>query len=81
MDESLKVRMNAVETKTSMLENVLAQFISSTNQMVIRLEADTKKFKDEMGDFKDEMRYFKDETRRSNKEMNKRWGELSNKMG
>jgi len=34
-----------------------------------------------MGVFKDEMRDFKDEGRRQLREMNKKWGELSNKLG
>jgi len=38
-------------------------------------------FKDEMGDFKDEMRDFKDESRAERRAMNKKWGELANKMG
>ncbi len=38
-------------------------------------------FKDEMRDFKDEMRAFKDEGRQQNREMNRRWGELANKLG
>lgn len=38
-------------------------------------------FKDEMKVFKDEMKVFKDETRADQKAMNKRWGELANKMG
>ncbi len=38
-------------------------------------------FKDEMRAFKDEMRAFKDETREENRRMNRRWGELANKMG
>lgn len=38
-------------------------------------------FKDEMKVFKDEIAEFKDETRADNKSMNKRWGELANKMG
>ena len=40
-----------------------------------------KDFKDEMKDFKDEIIGFKDETRQANREMNRRWGELANKMG
>ncbi len=49
---------------------------------------DTQAFKDEMRAFKDEMRAFKDEMhafkeegREQNREMNRRWGELANKMG
>ena len=38
-------------------------------------------FKDEMKDFKDEMKTFKDEMREENRSMNKRWGEISNKLG
>ena len=40
-----------------------------------------KDFKDEMKGFKDEMLDFKDEMQEENRRMNKRWGELSNKMG
>lgn len=45
------------------------------------LQQEMTSFKDEMKDFKDEMKDFKDETRATHKEMNKRWGELANKMG
>ncbi|MGK7393762.1 MAG: hypothetical protein ACNS62_04285 [Candidatus Cyclobacteriaceae bacterium M3_2C_046] len=38
-------------------------------------------FKDEMKAFKNEMLEFKNETRRESKQMNKRWGEISNKLG
>ena len=38
-------------------------------------------FKDEMQDFKDEMRAYKEENRQQNRDMNRRWGELANKMG
>lgn len=40
-----------------------------------------KDFKDEMRLFKDEMQAFKDELRDENRRMNKRWGEISNKLG
>jgi len=56
---------------------------------------DTQAFKDEMRTFKDEMRLFREDTqafkdemrafkeegREQNREMNRRWGELANKMG
>ena len=49
---------------------------------------DTQAFKDEMRlfredtqAFKDEMRAFKEEGREQNREMNRRWGELANKLG
>ena len=38
-------------------------------------------FKEEMRLFKDEMRAYKDASREQNREMNRRWGELANKMG
>jgi hypothetical protein len=38
-------------------------------------------FKDEMQDFKDEMRAYKEENRQLNRDMNRHWGELANKMG
>jgi chromosome segregation ATPase len=38
-------------------------------------------FKDEMREFKDEMCGFKEEMRLDRSEMNRRWGELANKMG
>lgn len=38
-------------------------------------------FKNEMRDFKDEMYEFKEESRADRKAMNKRWGDLANKMG
>ena len=40
-----------------------------------------KDFKDEMKDFKDEMSEFKDGVSLNIKQMNKKWGELANKMG
>jgi predicted RNase H-like nuclease (RuvC/YqgF family) len=40
-----------------------------------------KDFKDEMKDFKDEMGTFKTQAELDRREMNRRWGELANKMG
>jgi myosin heavy subunit len=40
-----------------------------------------KEFKDEMKGFKNEVSDFKNESRQANREMNRRWGELANKMG
>ncbi len=107
MATSLQDRVDRVETKTDSLEAVLGQFISSTNKMVLRLENDTKKFREEVradakkfGEeirsdtkkfkegvrsdtkkLKNEMKDFKDEMRRSSKKMDKKWGDLTNKMG
>ncbi len=38
-------------------------------------------FKDEMSEFKDEMSEFKDETQQDRREMNRKWGDLANKLG
>jgi hypothetical protein len=38
-------------------------------------------FKNEMKDFKNEMKDFKDESMRQSREMNKRWGDLANRLG
>ena len=52
------------------------------------VRADTKAFKDEVREFKDEMKEFKDEMKEfkeesviSRREMNKKWGDLTNKLG
>lgn len=42
---------------------------------------DMQAFKGEMQAFKDEMRAYKEESRQQNWEMNRRWGEIANKMG
>lgn len=44
-------------------------------------EMEIRDLKGEMQAFKDEMRAFKDEVRRDQRAMNKRWGEIANKMG
>ncbi len=38
-------------------------------------------FKDEMSGFKDEMSGFKDEMREQNRERNRQWGQMANKLG
>jgi hypothetical protein len=40
-----------------------------------------KEFKDEMIEFKDEMKEFKTEAEKDRRDMNRKWGELANKMG
>ncbi len=64
------------ETKerVSTLEAVLGEFIVQSNKSLKRLE-------NEMRDFKDEMRDFKDEMRLDRKSLNKKWGELANRLG
>ncbi len=78
----------AVEERFEYLESVLGQFIVTTNTSLGRLERnisrlanEMREFKVEMSDFKDEMREYKEESRVDRKNMNKKWGELANKMG
>ena len=73
----------------------LAEQVAETSAEVKSLSIEMKEFKDEMKEFKDEMQEFKDEMRAFKSEMqefkdkvdrilddmNKRWGELANKMG
>ncbi|MFQ5615377.1 MAG: hypothetical protein ACE5GO_02825 [Anaerolineales bacterium] len=46
-----------------------------------RTDRELERLSREMSDFKDEMSDFKDEMRQTTRGMNKRWGELANKMG
>ncbi|RME43695.1 MAG: hypothetical protein D6796_12800 [Caldilineae bacterium] len=48
---------------------------------MLAFKDEMRDFKEEMLAFKDEMRDFKEEMRLSNRQMNRRWGELANKMG
>ena len=80
-----------LEARVERLEVLMAEtlrIVSATSLQVDRLSQEMRAFKDEMSAFKDEMRAFKDEmrafkdeSRASRIEMNKRWGELSAKLG
>ncbi len=63
-----------VEDRVDSLENILGEFIVETRLSL-------RKLSKEMKDFKDEMKDFKDESLKNFKQVNKQWGELSNKMG
>ena len=81
--------------RVSRLEETLNRFILNTDRTLYLLSQDTKDFKEEMKDFKDEMKDFKDEMKdfkeevrksiadseQMRKDMNKKWGELANKLG
>ncbi len=87
--------MVSVQERVDRLENLVQDFVTNVgiefNKLYnsqMRTEAELRAFKDEMrafkdemGAFKDEMQAFKDEGRQQNREMNRRWGELSNKLG
>lgn len=59
--------MHATKKKVSDLEKALTNFVNQTNYTI--------------GNLAYEMERFKDEMKRSQKDMNKKWGELANKMG
>jgi len=64
----------ATEERVDTLESVLGEFIVSTNKAFLRMERANQALSKEMKNFKDEMKA-------DRKEMNRRWGDLANKMG
>ena len=80
--------MAAVIERVDRLEVALTEFVTSVgiefNKLYnsqMRTETEMRAFKEEMRAFKDEMRAFKDEMRNDHREMNRRWGAISNKLG
>ena len=76
--------MAEVIERVSALEAALMKLAYAQFNTEMELQGLSKKldaFPVEMKEFKDEMKEFKDETRRANREMNKRWGEIANKLG
>ena len=80
--------MAAVIERVDRLEEALQDFITNVgiefNKLYnsqMRTEAEMRAFKDEMRTFKDEMGAFKDEVRQQSRDMNRKWGEVSNKLG
>jgi hypothetical protein len=59
----------------------LAYQAMKTDMQVVRLSQEMRDFKDEMKAFKEEMRGFEERAEQERREMNRRWGELANKMG
>lgn len=84
-----------LKEKVSFLEETLNRFIINSDKVLYHLSdeikslsKEMKEFKNEMQDFKDEMKTFKDfvtadieESRRERREMNKRWGDIANRLG
>ena len=79
-----KERLSAVEQQLqSFLEGVNG-FRDKTERFqdeMREFKDEMSEFKDEMREFKEEMREFKEESRSDRKTMNRKWGELANKMG
>lgn len=80
--------MSEVEERVDRLEGIVQEFVTAVgiefNKLYnaqMRTEAELHTFKDEMRAFKDEMRAFKDEAREQNRERNRQWGQMANKLG
>jgi len=80
--------MSDVEERIDDLKQAIQEFVrnvgiefNKVHNSQLRTEVEMREFKDEMREFKGEMREFKDATHQANRDMNRRWGELANKMG
>ncbi|OQY58555.1 MAG: hypothetical protein B6245_11140 [Desulfobacteraceae bacterium 4572_88] len=60
MTANLQKQVDTLGTRTDSLENILGQFIASMNDMMIRREADTKAFREEI---RTDTKTFKEEIR------------------
>ena len=72
------------EERVSELERMMKDLIYVHMKTEVTLNdfiEESKIFQGEMKGFKDEMKEFKDEMRLEVKKMNKKWGDLANKMG
>lgn len=67
----------AVEKRLSSLESLVEKIAISQ----LNLQASVHKLSEEMREFKDEMQGFKEEMRMISRDLNKKWGELANRLG
>lgn len=87
LEEALMKLADAQFNTEMEIRDLKGEMLAFKNEMV-DFKNEMRAFKEEMVDFKNEMRAFKDEmaqfrdeVRRDQRAMNKRWGEISNKMG
>jgi hypothetical protein len=80
--------MAAVIERVDRLENLVQDFVTSVgiefNKLYnsqMRTEAEMRAFKNEMAAFKDEMSVFRKAIRAESREMNRKWGDMANKLG
>ena len=73
--------MAAVIERVDRLEEALQDFITNVGIEFNKLYNSQMRTEAEMRVFKDEMGSFKDEVRQQNRDMNRKWGEISNKLG
>ncbi len=77
----LEERMEALEERTDRLETLFGQFMVQTGTILRRMEAESARDREESARFREEFARDREESARFRREMNKRWGELANKMG
>lgn len=73
--------MRTVADRVDRLEQVLEDFVVNVGIEFNKLYNSQLRTEAEMRAFKEEMGAFKDEARMQNREMNRKWGDLSNKLG
>lgn len=73
----LKEEMSDFKNEMSVFKNEMSDF---KNEM-LDFKNEMSDFKNEMSDFKNEMSDYKEEGKRERKEMNVKWGQLSNRLG
>lgn len=73
--------MQTIEKKVDRLEKALEDFIFNVGIEYNKLINSQMRTEKELRDFKDEMKDFKDEAREINRDMNRKWGEMANKLG
>jgi len=73
--------MAAVIERVDRLEEALQDFITNVGIEFNKLYNSQMRAEAEMHAFRDEMGTFKDEVRQQNRDMNRQWGEISNKLG
>jgi hypothetical protein len=95
METAVQEKFDYLESVLGQFIVTSSTSLSRLERNISILSSEMNDFKDEMRDFKDEMRDFKDEmrefksmveadiaeSRADRKAMNKKWGELANKMG
>ena len=73
--------MAAVIERVDRLEDIVADFVTSVGIEFNKLYNSQMRTEAEMRAFKEEMRVFKEETVKDRRGMNRKWGDLSNKLG
>ncbi|MGA7878567.1 MAG: hypothetical protein WCA08_23105 [Desulfoferrobacter sp.] len=59
----------------------LESYMKDLSYQALKTERELARLSVEMREFKDEMREFKDRSEQDRRQMNRKWGELANKMG